>query len=93
MYKVYENQNLLDIAIQLYGNAQCAFALALANGLTITDDLVAGQLLQLPENLSFQNIAIANYYSQNAIKPATAEPLMILNEETVGFPLELPADY
>jgi hypothetical protein len=46
---VKPGQNLVDIAIINLGSAQGLFALANLNGLGVTDDLVVGQVLLLPD--------------------------------------------
>ncbi len=43
--KVVARQSLLDIAIQQCGDATAVFQLAVLNGLSITDDLEAGQTI------------------------------------------------
>lgn len=70
--KVLHNQSLLDLAIQHTGTAENAFALALANGLSLTDDLTAGESLQLTAYGIQQNKEVLNYYQSKNIQPATA---------------------
>jgi hypothetical protein len=65
------HQTLLDIALQEYGTPEAVFALAMANGRKITDDLPAGSTLRLPTDAPM-NAEILNYYKQHGIKPATA---------------------
>ena len=67
--RVKDNQSLFDIAIQTAGSAEAAFALALANDLSITDDLAIGQELQ---TVPIMSIDIANFYRNRALTPATA---------------------
>jgi hypothetical protein len=78
--KVLNNQSLFDIAIQTLGSAEAAFDIALANNLSITDDLEVGHLLQIPQQTSdYVKKQTVEYYRINGIKPATA----IDNEITV----------
>lgn len=65
------NQNILDIAIQEKGTIEACVAIAFANGKSITEDLVPGQELKLPADAP-ANTDIQKYYSQNHLKPATA---------------------
>jgi len=76
--KVLQGQSLFDIAVQQLGSAEGAFALAIANGLDLTDELVPGLELQLPEVL---NTDIALYFSSRNISPAT---FLAVQAETVG---------
>jgi len=77
---ILNNQTLLDIAIQEYGTIESVFELAMANNLSITDMLSAGQKLVLPEVSIIgvpisKNVEILNYYKKNDIHPATAMPI------------------
>lgn len=74
-------QSLFDLAIQLYGSVKYVFELAMANGLSITQELEPGQLLEVPE-LETENNGIKDYYAANGIKPATA----IRDEDITGTP-------
>jgi hypothetical protein len=76
---VLDRQNLLDLAIQQYGTAEAAFELALANDISLTDDLVAGQEL-LFKPVEASNKAIADYYANRQLKPATGLSI----EDTAG---------
>ena len=44
---VLHHQSFLDLAIQHTGSVENAFILALQNGKSLTDDLVAGEQLSL----------------------------------------------
>ncbi len=68
---VLSHQNLLDIAVQNFGNAKAAFDLALKNGLSLSEDLIPGQVLQLPESL-YKDTDVAGYYRDKKLQPATA---------------------
>ena len=63
------HQSFLDLAIQHTGTAENAFVLALQNGKSLTDDLVAGELLSL-ENTK-NNKDILSYYQSKKLQPAT----------------------
>lgn len=67
---VLHNQSLLDIAIQHTGSAQNAFGIAMANNMSLTDQLTAGAELTVPGTVSM-DLDIKNYYSSKAIQPAT----------------------
>ena len=69
MVKALSQQSMLDIAIQTSGSAEATFALALANDLSITDDLSAGQELQ---TVAVVDRDIFGYYRNKALTPATA---------------------
>lgn len=69
--QIRNNQSLLDIAIQCRGTAEAAFEIALANNISVTDDLSTGQILFVPDTQSY-NKMIAEYYQGKGILPATA---------------------
>ena len=66
---ILHNQSLLDLAIQHTGSVENAFILALQNGKSLTDDLVAGEQLYL-ENTK-NNKDILSYYQSKKLQPAT----------------------
>jgi capsid protein len=68
---VIENQSLLDVAIQEDGSVLAAFEWAVANGISITDDLAPGQNLSAP-NSSYRNADVANYFKGRKQMIATA---------------------
>ncbi len=71
---VLNNQSLWDIAIQEYGTVEAVFELAQANGLSVTDTLTAGQVLNVPEvDPALTQPEIVDYYRRNGIRPATGE--------------------
>lgn len=67
---VLSNQTLTDIAIQVYGNAQGVMVLALENGLSVTDELMPGQVLVCSADRVMDK-GIVRYYGVNGIRPAT----------------------
>ena len=66
---ILHNQSILDLAIQHTGSVENAFILALQNGKSLTDDLVAGEQLYL-ENTK-NNKDILSYYQSKKLQPAT----------------------
>lgn len=69
--KILHNQSLLDIAIQHTGSVENAFEFAVQNGLSVSNELVAGNGLFIPGDIAFEN-DILNYYTSKKINPATA---------------------
>ena len=76
--KVLQGQTLFDIAIQECGNAEAAIALAMSNGLSLTDELVPGIELILSDMIDQD---IATYFKDKNIKPAT---LLTVQAEVVA---------
>lgn len=68
--KIQNKQNLFDVSIQELGGISRVFDLAVENGLSVTSDLIAGQMLAI--DTAVENIDIKRFYSENNIKPATA---------------------
>ncbi len=66
---VSNSQSLLDIALQHTGSAETALDIALANGISLSDNLEPGATLTLPDTQG--NKAMAQYYTVNNIMPAT----------------------
>ena len=66
---ILHHQSFLDLAIQHTGSVENAFILALQNGKSLTDDLVAGEQLYL-ENTK-NNKDILSYYQSKKLQPAT----------------------
>lgn len=65
------NQSLFDCCLQHTGTINGIFELAMANNLSVTDDLPAGAVLQLPDPMVTDG-DIKKYYAAKAILPATA---------------------
>lgn len=70
MITVLPNQSLLDVAIQHTGSVYNAFAIALANGIPVSETLTTGQVLEIP--LVENNTEVFNQYKKNKIEPATS---------------------
>ena len=66
---ILHNQSLLDLAVQHTGTSENAFVLALQNGKSLTDDLVAGEQLTLKNTKN--NKDILSYYQSKKLQPAT----------------------
>lgn len=81
MVTVLNNQNLLDIALQEFGNAKAAFDLCLSNGLNLTDEAI-GLEVSIQAN-DYTDTTMLNFYNERHIKPATVNPA--LAPEGVGF--------
>jgi len=71
---VQENQTLFDIALQEFGSAEAAFAIARTNNISLTDIIPVGTEITLPD---FSNPSPAvnrqmlAYYKNHNIQPAT----------------------
>lgn len=66
--KALANQTVLDLAVQECGNVTAAIDFALKNGLSITDDLIAGNDYKKTDVVSAK---IALYFTQRNLHPAT----------------------
>ena len=67
---VIQNQSLLDLAIQGYGTIATMVQLAFDNGLSVTDELPPGFVLELPP-YEGANAEIADFFKKKGIVPAT----------------------
>lgn len=65
---VLEGQSLFDITIQACGSIEAAFSTASLNSLTITDILIVGSELAVPDPL---NKSVSEYYRLKRLRPAT----------------------
>ena len=79
MITVIENQSLLDIAIEYYGNAIAAIDLAVANNISITDVINAGNTLQQPK-IEYKNFEVFQYFNSRKLKIATAITIQDLEQ-------------
>lgn len=66
---IIDRQNLLDIALQETGSIEGVFELATANNIAVSDEVVAGTELMVPE--VNKNSDVLRQYKSNNIKPAT----------------------
>ena len=67
---VKSGQTLMDIALQEKGSIEAIEEIAALNGLTVTEELRAGMVLELP--VSIWNKLFENYCKNNDVSPATA---------------------
>ena len=67
---VLNNQSLIDVAIQHTGTIENAFKIAVANGLSLTDELEPGAQLIIPADVDVNN-DVVSYFSAKGIQPAT----------------------
>ncbi|UGU15221.1 hypothetical protein LS482_16230 [Sinomicrobium kalidii] len=66
-------QSLLDMTLQETGSAENVLALALQNGLSLTEDLKPGQVIEIPEEvIREQDRDVVRYYQNRNHRPATA---------------------
>ena len=83
--KVKDRQSLLDMAVQTAGSMEAAFDLAAANGVSLTDTLADGQVL---DTVAAENADTVRRYSVQGIQPATAlneEEMAALAQEGINF--------
>lgn len=71
---VLNSQTFQDIALQYAGDVTKAFLIAKVNGKSITDDLIPGETLILP---NMDKNDILTYYTERLIQPATAINILI----------------
>lgn len=83
---VLNNQSLFDVAIRYCGTVEAIAEIAILNNLSITDDLIPGQIVQIPLT-DYGNQEVINYFSTNKVDPATAltEENTALIEENSGI--------
>ena len=67
--KALSGQTPIDLAVQTAGVAEAAILIAIANNVSLTDDLSVGSSLA---DIAVQNSNIATYYANKGLKPATA---------------------
>ena len=68
---ILQNQSLLDISIQEFGNVEALFELASLNNIGITDALTPAAKLKVP---SIESLTpdVQRYYKNKDMHPATA---------------------
>lgn len=69
------NQSIFDLAIQLHGNVEQAFALALQNGYSVTDVVPPGTVITPAEDRTYHDTEVANYFDRKNQKIATASAI------------------
>lgn len=85
---VLYNQNLLDIAIRYCGTVEAVLDIAVLNGIGIMDNLVPGQLLNVPDtDYGYQEIV--TFFNVNKKQPATAltaeNKAVVEGDSGIGF--------
>ena len=80
------NQSLLDIAVRHCGTIEAVATIAILNNISITDELVPGQLIEIPST-DYGSQEVINYMVNNKINPATAltDEHKVLIEENSGI--------
>ncbi|MEO8236407.1 MAG: LysM domain-containing protein [Flavobacterium sp.] len=68
---VIEGQSLIDIAVREFGTPLLSIEFAIANNISITDDLFPGQKLNLIQS-ELINVDLANYFKNKKQNIATA---------------------
>ncbi len=81
---ILHNQSLLDLAVQHTGAVENTFAIAVANGLSLTDDLPAGAEIKIPDSVN-KDSDVLNYYIAKRLQPATAVILPPEEERLEGI--------
>ncbi len=69
-YQVKENQSIIDLGTQIYGTPDGAVLLADDNGLGLTTDLAAGQVLKIQPDQVI-NDGLVEYFSLRNIELST----------------------
>lgn len=89
MINVLSHQSLLDIAIQESGSVLAAIDWAVANGVSITDELVPGQKINSVDS-QYKNTDVANYLKSKGQNIATDN---IIKQIPIGFPYGFPIQF
>lgn len=66
--RVSYNQSLFDISVQECGSIEAVFDISKQNGLSITDVLIPGTSIKLPETI---NKPVHEYYKTHGLNPST----------------------
>lgn len=88
VYTSQARQTLFDLALIIYGRAELAFDLALANDLSLSAVPGGGVELQAPAPEGDDDPAVADFYALNLIDPATApeeQTISSLAPEGISF--------
>ncbi len=90
-----DRQTLFDIALEVWGRAELAYDLALANDLTLSDEVTANTVLLIPTVDGISGAirrktdrAVVSAYALNGITPATAasqDEIDELNPEGISY--------
>ena len=68
--KVLDGQTLVDIAIQELGDGERVIELATLNEMNVTDDLVSGEYVEVPDYDKSKR-SMVNLFADDANKPAS----------------------
>ena len=75
-YKVFDNQTWFDLAIHIYGDTSKAIDLANLNNQSVTEDLIAGQIISY-QDLEINKLVIHSMGSNNSISATAIDQLTI----------------
>lgn len=67
--EVKDNQSLADVAVQYLGDSAAVSDIARLNNISVSDTLMPGQILQLPD--AVRNKKVVNYYAKRGLVPAS----------------------
>lgn len=81
--KVLYRQTITDLSLQELGDPGRAVEVAALNGLSITDELEAGQILLMPD-YDVQNRDVVQLFSNPALAPASIDD-SAMRDEGIDF--------
>lgn len=67
---VRDRQSVFDLALRWGGDAEAAFAIAEANDVSVSEQIVPGTEIEVP---SVMERRVVEYYERNRIEPATID--------------------
>lgn len=82
--KVKSGQTLLDVALRYAGSAEAVYRLAKANGLTITEKLQVGRVIQLGESVDERNVVALDRRAADPAANLDAKPPQGIGYWTIG---------
>ena len=85
--EVKSGQNLFDIALQYLGDVTGVIGIAELNSLSITGQLIPGQLVKLPAVI---NTSVVNEFKKNNTSPASSNGLSIRRQKLFAGALFAP---
>ncbi len=80
---ILSRQSLLDIALQEGGSVEAALELAIRNGLSVSDELIPGEGIEVAVG-DIKQKRVVEYYNVHGIRPATAITSDELEETPCG---------
>lgn len=89
---VLDNQSFFDIALRYTGSVSMAIAIAKSNGYNVTDSLMPGTIIAIPDGLTV-DAKVVEYYSVKNINPSTAYTIDSKKELMRVFDVELPEQF